>query len=87
MGVITNRAACEHTVFSDAQQRFEFTVDPDIDILPGAGADEMQPFHGGLRVKHGSDGEQSSFTTGTRWPKFEFYKLRGHSVVNGEILA
>ena len=44
----------EHVVASDAQERFEFAVDPDVDVLPGLGTDEMQPFHGGLRAPMGA---------------------------------
>ena len=36
MALAADGAAREHVVFSDAQQRFEFAVDPDIDVLPGA---------------------------------------------------
>ena len=45
----------EDVIVSDAQERFEFAVDPDVNVLPGVGADEMQPFHGGLRDRYGSD--------------------------------
>lgn len=87
MALVTDRAAREHSVAPDAQQRFELAVDPDIDVLTGAGADEMQPFHGGLRGRHGSDGSELNFVSAAGWPKFEFANLRGHSVVNGEIRA
>jgi hypothetical protein len=40
-------------VAPDAQKRVEFAVDPDVDVLPGVGAYEMQPFHGGLRFDDG----------------------------------
>jgi hypothetical protein len=49
MALAANRAACKYVVGSDAQERVEFTVDPDVDILTGVGAGKMQPFHGGLR--------------------------------------
>jgi hypothetical protein len=55
MAFSANRAAREDLVASDTQQRFQFNIDPDIDIPPAGGADEMQPFHGGLRVRYGSD--------------------------------
>ena len=85
MALAADRAAREHAIFPNAQQRFEVTIDPDIDVLPGAGTDEMQPFHGGLRGQHGSDGSELSFVSVAGWPKFEFAMSRGHSVVNGEI--
>ena len=87
MVCVADRAAREDAVFSDAQQRFEFTVDPDIDVLSGARTDEMQPFHSGLRVQHGSDGSEWHFVSVVGWPKFEFAKLCGHSVVNSEVRA
>jgi hypothetical protein len=43
-------AAGEDTVAPNAQERFKFAVDPDVDILPGSWANEMQPFHRGLRI-------------------------------------
>ena len=87
MAFAADRAAREHAICSDAQQRFEVTVDPDIDVLSGAGTDEVQPFHGGLRDQQGSDGSELDFVSAAGWSKFEFAKSRGHSVVNGEIRA
>ena len=51
MTFTANGTPGEDVIVSDAQERFEFAVDPDVDVLPGVGADEMQPFHGGLRFK------------------------------------
>ena len=41
MTLPAHRAAREDVVASYAQQRFEFAVDPYVDILPRVGANEM----------------------------------------------
>ena len=41
---------------------------------PVLGTDEMQPFHGGLRVQHGSDGSGLHYVSVAPMAKFEFAK-------------
>jgi hypothetical protein len=40
-------AAGRHRALPDAQQCFEFALDPDVDILTSFRAQEMQSFHNG----------------------------------------
>ena len=73
MGLVANRAAGANAVVSDTQERFEFAVDPDVDVLPSDRADKMQPFHDGLRVQYGSDGSGLQFRyISPRWPNWVF---------------
>ena len=53
MALAANRATRENVLVADAQQRFEFAIDADVDILPCVRTGEMQPFHAGLRVQYG----------------------------------
>jgi hypothetical protein len=41
MALAASGAAGKDVIASDTQKRFEFAVDPDIDVLSGVGADEM----------------------------------------------
>ena len=55
MTLTASRATRENVFAPDAQKRVEFAVDTDVNVLPGVGTDEMQPFHSGLRVVDGLD--------------------------------
>ena len=46
VALATSGATGEDMLAANPQQRLQFAVDADVDIAPGLGADEMQPFHG-----------------------------------------
>ena len=50
MVLAADRAARADAVAADAEQGVQFAIDADVDVLSGVRADEMQPFHGGLRM-------------------------------------
>ena len=84
MALAANRTTRADRFAPDPQERLEFAVDPDVDVLPGVRANEMQPFHGGLPARYGSDGGVCSTISIGRGGNSDELGRTVHSAVSSE---